>query len=65
MKWISVEEKLPESNVIVLAYDGDRMRLIHYSRTKEHGNYWVDNSLGNPKMTSTTHWLPIPELPEL
>lgn len=65
-RWISVEERLPEKSVPVLAYKDGRIwycernwqsgcwESLSFAATKEYGMYWSKGP---------THWMPLPELP--
>lgn len=63
-KWISVEERLPEVDVTVLTLD----RWGHI-----HDRYMYRHKDGTPVFTAeylvstrdVTHWMPLPEMPEV
>lgn len=56
MKWISVKDKLPETDDLVLTFSteitGHKYRLI------------VPNMNISTFPTSVTHWMPLPESPK-
>lgn len=66
-QWISVEERLPEKSVPVLAYKDGRIwycernwksgcwESLSFAATKEYGMYWSKGP---------THWMPLPEAPK-
>ena len=66
-KWISVEERLPEKSVPVLAYKDGRIwycernwqsgcwESLSFAATKEYGMYWSKGP---------TYWMPLPEAPK-
>jgi len=57
MKWISVEDRLPEEGVEVLLTDGLRMDVDHYYHGKN--DCWA-----NCPYITPTHWMPLPGPPE-
>lgn len=56
--WISVKERLPEANTIVLT-KGAYGRLICFLSTLGE---WETNANVNDERLGITHWMPIPEL---
>lgn len=57
-EWISVNERLPEIDIRVIAYvDGD------YDFLRFNGDYWTRKVW--PVGYSPTHWMPLPEAPTL
>ena len=58
-EWISVEEKLPELFVDVLAYDSDR-KIIRVANVS-YGGHWAAQYGGIRKIT---HWMPLPKPPK-
>jgi hypothetical protein len=59
--WIPVEERLPEENVCVLAYEGHRLGYsIGLSRHHAKSGRWFTER-GYPH--NPTHWQPLPEPP--
>lgn len=66
-KWISVEERLPEINVSVLAIakfkecGGYRFEISSWSGVTNHGvpHFW---EFGDAM--EVTHWMPLPEPPK-
>ena len=69
-KWISAEERLPEPDTSVLVYQTSPNKVInfiaigHIEEDEEcDGNFaWV--AFGSPGNT-VTHWMPLPEPPEV
>lgn len=62
-EWISVEEKLPETNVLVLCVwldDMGRKQRSGFATYQQHGVWYVSNE-GMPEVT---HWMPLPEAPK-
>ena len=61
-KWISVKDRLPEANVLVLCrWDDFEGSYYGFARYQQHGSWYVANE-GMPKVT---HWMPLPEPPEV
>ena len=70
-KWISVEERMPEAKMAVLAY-GQRfvfngkkietfpMERVAYTRGEDEG--WFSWDSGD--VIEVTHWMPLPEPPK-
>lgn len=59
MKWISVDEQLPERNKSVLAWgEGD----VHLAYLRPGARLFWD--CDTYTLTSVTHWMPLPEPPE-
>lgn len=62
-EWISVEDRLPDANNIVLcwweSHDGEREHY-GFATFQSHGVWYVSNE-GMPKVT---HWMPLPEPPK-
>ena len=54
--WTSVEDRLPEDGVHVLAFDDD-IAIAYYN-----GYEWYE--VGFYGCINPTHWMPLPELPE-
>lgn len=68
MKWISVEEKLPEVNKEVLAYDTQRIYICHREefngQYNEHWHICEDKCCyANACTGAITHWMELPEPP--
>ena len=78
MEWISVEEKLPERGVCVLAW-GDlwaSVGMCFFGTGEEHWHYchvdgdckevtWRWHEDGSTvRKTNVTHWMPLPEPPK-
>ena len=67
-KWISVEERLPEtyedgSADIVLVTDGQFIHMAAYSNEKW---YFAEcGEMKEPMFYKVTHWMPLPEPPEV
>ena len=74
MKWISIKDKLPIINKMVLIYEkGGRIQIA--SRRNPGFNtgndFWIDLSNKNLKhkgdsfpSTNVIYWMPLPELPK-
>lgn len=69
MKWISVDDKVPEDENPVLVYyffkfkDGSVRRIIGICRYYAFASYpyWSREGIG----AFVTHWMPLPSPPEL
>ena len=55
-KWISVEDRLPDSMSNSLAFGGGVIYFIFYS---SHGKW----CMGNEYLENITHWMPLPNPP--
>jgi hypothetical protein len=60
MEWISVSDRLPEDRTVVLAWQGKRV-VFGYARDGQ----WIDTLYGWVIPDGTTHWMPLPEPPEV
>ena len=60
MEWISVEERLPETNdAVIVAISVDKIHLIGYELSCcWNGNWTTENA-----REFATHWCPIPQGP--
>lgn len=72
MKWISVKERLPEKNSLVVILHEDEMNLNYRKPPvyfgKHNGQYWLEtldhSDVTWSGMCNITHWMPLPELPK-
>lgn len=62
MDWISVKDKLPEKDIIVLAFDGTYIETMQYWYDEEGKQIWF--SPPAPPKDNVTHWMPLPKPPE-
>ncbi len=62
-EWIPVSERLPEDDSDVLAYlrIGEEGRIYPANYAK---GMWFDCIFNTPATDTTTHWMPLPELPK-
>ena len=63
-EWISVDDRLPEFCVSVLArcfYHGKWRTLVCHT-SKEHAGEWYTDEVC--QWVKVTHWIPLPELPK-
>ena len=60
--WISVEERLPDVDENVLVYNSESgdMDMAYYN-----GNAWVLQDLYEIEYLHPTHWMPLPDAPEV
>lgn len=60
--WISVDERLPDINVPVLGIDGGVIVVVML----EGDTWYQTHTVGiDPPLAFVTHWMPLPEGPEL
>jgi len=59
--WIPVSERLPEGSCRVLAWDGTRVSEVHFHPRAKQSEQWYSFA-GHE---SPTHWMPLPEPPEV
>lgn len=58
--WISVKDKLPEfCNAVLTTTQYGTQRVGIYD-----GGWWLANTPDLRRMSSITHWMPLPELPK-
>ena len=65
MKWISIEDKLPEVDtevLILMEVGGNIERGLHIGNGNFKAN-WCSR-VGTDHTYKVTHWMPLPELPE-
>ncbi len=72
MRWIPVEERLPEENVTVLAFNADphaeKYVLARYRTVVYLGRYWCQFDQEYDSWCAScwkvTHWMPLPHPPK-
>lgn len=72
MRWIPVEERLPEENVTVLAFNADphaeKYVLARYRTVVYLGCYWCQFDQEYDSWCAScwkvTHWMPLPQPPK-
>lgn len=68
-EWISVEERLPEKNISVLAFyhrvykSGGSFDMALVAKLNEEG-FFVPFNCSPVRDASITHWMPLPEAPK-
>ena len=72
-QWISVKDRLPESQRMVLCYTPyDGFMFVGYYQEVEPNSYWksywniITAMRSTKKITKkVTHWMPLPEAPKI
>lgn len=62
MKWISIKDKLPEKDSLVLITDGERVTIAEWYQEQGWGLAREDKAIGIFADT-ITHWMPLPAPP--
>ena len=62
-KWISVEERLPQSLAEVLICD-DKGRMVVGHYDEDDGRFWECVNTDTFHSVNATHWMPLPEPPK-
>ena len=62
MKWISVEDRFPEMNITVIAYEPDCGMFP--GELDEAGWFDLESQVFLPPHQIVTHWMPLPEPPK-
>ena len=64
--WIETNERLPETNNVVLAWVGGEAITAQYWRPgpKHHGEAGWADSFSNDEIIGVTHWMPLPPAPQ-
>jgi len=66
MKWVSVEEKLPEDRQRVLTYLAELQQILlhtYYEWDTVEASWWIGEHFFALKHGRITHWMPLPEKP--
>jgi hypothetical protein len=80
MKWISVKDKFPEEDVLVIVFSPTSQDTIQTGKYRGHMDYyivddhvvdevislpsWDDNSCCHGRIKNVTHWMELPESPQ-
>lgn len=69
--WIKVDERKPPNGISVLVakYDGrPKVEMFFIQIASRYNDAWIDGENGDiisPKYGIITHWMPLPDKPEL
>ncbi len=64
--WISVKDRLPDNEVLVLGYRKDRFEECFFTGYWDKGNWSIHPSGWNSEddhIRNVTHWMPLPPPP--
>lgn len=61
--WIPCSERMPDDDVDVLVYD-DGILIARYNSNEEYTSGWMESFECYP-LTNVTHWMPLPQTPEV
>lgn len=67
MEWISVKDKVPEMNVLVLTYGNYEYVVGFLDEDKKWSAKDSDHETGEPWLRdhgAVTHWMPLPKSPK-
>lgn len=68
MEWVSVEDRLPEYENVILCYDQQRIYIAFRPNEIEYNEHWkiCDDVCCscNGCTGAVTHWIPLPEPPK-
>ncbi len=64
MKWISVNDYLPDADFEVLVCFDDVVQIDIMRQGPVHGDYWFDSERDSRGAINITHWMPLPEPPQ-
>lgn len=74
MKWISVEDELPDLGKFVLVCSANHQTVFTatlehsqnpYFEDNEEGYFWEGRNLTSLALADISHWMPLPEPPRL
>ena len=64
MKWISVNDRLPEYDKWGLVTDGTYVQEGRREKTDSSGEHWQVRNAVTIESKKITHWMPLPEPPK-
>lgn len=66
-KWISVNDRLPEDYVLVLAFGDEGLLIAEHYRFGDWVKFMLDKDgrYMSPYPTTIYYWMPLPEVPEV
>ena len=63
--WISVEDRLPEQNVVSLVYLKGKEFMTAFRCRSFYGEVWAAHDLNEEyRLRDVTHWMPLPSPPK-
>lgn len=66
-RWVKCEDRLPDFNIKILAYDNQRIYIAYRPQEQEYNEHWTvceENDCDcNGCTGAITHWMPLPPVP--